>query len=92
MIAFRSILFNIAFYINLIGRMIIFTPYYFLADRKEGLVRTEKLGSIQSLAAGKAIVGTTFEIEGLENIPEGGYIFAPKHQSFWDAYGLAAVA
>lgn len=36
----------------------------------------------------KTIVGTTFEIEGLENIPETGCIFAPKHQSFWDTYAL----
>jgi 1-acyl-sn-glycerol-3-phosphate acyltransferase len=34
------------------------------------------------------IVGTTFEIEGLENIPAGGYILAPKHQSFWDTFAL----
>ena len=34
------------------------------------------------------IVGTTFEIEGLENIPQGSYIFAPKHQSFWDTFAL----
>jgi 1-acyl-sn-glycerol-3-phosphate acyltransferase len=35
MIALRSILFNLAFYINLIVRMIVFSPYYFLADRKK---------------------------------------------------------
>jgi 1-acyl-sn-glycerol-3-phosphate acyltransferase len=35
------------------------------------------------------IVGTTFTVEGLENIPKsGGYILAPKHQSFWDTYAL----
>ncbi len=34
------------------------------------------------------IVGTTFEIEGLENLPDGSYILAPKHQSFWDTYAL----
>jgi 1-acyl-sn-glycerol-3-phosphate acyltransferase len=38
----------------------------------------------QPLADEKVIVGTTFEIEGMENLPEGGYILAPKHQSFWD--------
>jgi 1-acyl-sn-glycerol-3-phosphate acyltransferase len=87
MIAFRSILFNIAFYINMIGRMIIFTPYYFLAERKAAWsVPKNWVRSNHWLQ--KVIVGTTFEIEGLENIPEGGYIFAPKHQSFWDAYGL----
>jgi 1-acyl-sn-glycerol-3-phosphate acyltransferase len=34
------------------------------------------------------IVGATFEIEGIENIPETGCIFAPKHQSAWDTFAL----
>ncbi|MEQ8308970.1 MAG: 1-acyl-sn-glycerol-3-phosphate acyltransferase [Hoeflea sp.] len=87
MIAFRSILFNTAFYINLIVQMILFTPYYFLANRKAAW-RVPKNWVKSNHWLQKVIVGTTFEIEGLENIPEGGYIFAPKHQSFWDAYAL----
>ncbi|WP_417413043.1 lysophospholipid acyltransferase family protein [Hoeflea sp.] len=87
MIALRSILFNLAFYINLIGRMIVFSPYYFLAERKAAWsVPKNWVRANHWLQA--RIAGTTFEIEGLENIPEGGYIFAPKHQSFWDAYAL----
>ncbi|WP_420407395.1 lysophospholipid acyltransferase family protein [Hoeflea sp.] len=87
MIAFRSILFNTAFYLNLIIQMILFTPYYFLANRKAAW-RIPKNWVKSNHWLQKVIVGTTFEIEGLENIPEGGYIFAPKHQSFWDAYAL----
>lgn len=87
MIVFRSILFNIAFYINLVGRMIVFSPYYFLADRKAAW-SVPKNWALANHWLQEKIVGTTFEIEGLENIPEGGYIFAPKHQSFWDAYAM----
>ncbi|MEP3439346.1 MAG: lysophospholipid acyltransferase family protein [Hoeflea sp.] len=87
MIVLRSILFNIAFYINLIGRMIVFSPYYFLAERKAAW-SVPKNWVLANHWLQKKIVGTTFEIEGLENIPAGGYIFAPKHQSFWDAYAL----
>lgn len=87
MIVLRSILFNIAFYFNLIGRMIVFSPYYFLADRKAAW-SVPKNWVMANHWLQEKIVGTTFEIEGLENIPPGGYIFAPKHQSFWDAYGL----
>lgn len=87
MIALRSILFNIAFYINLIGRMILFSPYFFLAKRKAAW-SVPKNWALSNHWLQEKIVGTTFEIEGLENIPEGGYIFAPKHQSFWDAYAL----
>ena len=31
------------------------------------------------------IAGTKSEITGVENLPEGSFILAPKHQSFWDA-------
>ena len=31
------------------------------------------------------IAGTKNDITGLENLPEGSFILAPKHQSFWDA-------
>jgi 1-acyl-sn-glycerol-3-phosphate acyltransferase len=87
MIALRSLLFNIAFYINLIVRMVVLSPYYFLASHHAAWsVPKNWVRSNHWLQ--EKIVGTTFEVEGTENIPEGGYIFAPKHQSFWDAYGL----
>jgi len=37
------------------------------------LCHSKELGAFERMADGK-IVGTTFEIEGLENIPAGGYI------------------
>ena len=87
MIALRSVLFNIAFYINLIARMILLSPYYFMAERKKAWSVPKNWVRANHWLQAK-IVGTTFEIEGLENIPDTGYIFAPKHQSFWDAYAL----
>ena len=87
MIVLRSVLFNTVFYLNLILQMVIMTPAYFLLPRKKafGVAKNWAKSSHWLLAK---IVGTTFEIEGLENIPKGGYIVAPKHQSFWDAYAL----
>ena len=87
MIVFRSVLFNTLFYLNLIVQMIVMTPVYFLLPRKKAYgVAKNWVRSCHWLF--EKSVGTTFEIEGLENIPKGGYIFAPKHQSFWDAYAL----
>jgi 1-acyl-sn-glycerol-3-phosphate acyltransferase len=34
------------------------------------------------------IAGLSYEIQGLENLPKGGYIIAAKHQSFWDTFAL----
>ncbi|MEL6437607.1 MAG: lysophospholipid acyltransferase family protein, partial [Pseudomonadota bacterium] len=34
----------------------------------------------------RLIVGTRFEVRGIENLPETGAIIAPKHQSAWDTF------
>ncbi|MBP1852177.1 lysophospholipid acyltransferase family protein [Rhizobium halophytocola] len=87
MIRLRSIVFNTLFYANLILRMIILAPYYFVVPRKRAY-RIPKNWAKSSTWLMEKIVGTTFEIEGLENIPDGGYILSPKHQSFWDTFAL----
>lgn len=83
MLAIRSLAFNVAFYANLIVQMIFWTPYYFLAPRHKAWF-VPKFWARSSLWLQKLIAGTDAEITGMENLPEGGYILAPKHQSFWD--------
>lgn len=87
MIVIRSILFNAAFYVNLIVRMMVLSPVFFLSSHMKAW-RVPKNWALSNHWLMEKIVGTTFEIEGLEHIPDGGYIFAPKHQSFWDVYAL----
>ncbi|MGG7516883.1 lysophospholipid acyltransferase family protein [Allorhizobium undicola] len=87
MLALRSQIFNVIFYANLIMRMVLLSPFYFILPRKTAY-RIPKAWASSSHWLMKTIVGTTFEIEGLENLPQGGYILAPKHQSFWDTYAL----
>lgn len=87
MIILRSILFNIVFYANLIAQMVFMTPAYFLLPRRKAWMVPKNWARSNNWLF-RVMVGTTFEIEGLENIPKGGYIFALKHQSFWDVYAL----
>lgn len=87
MLMIRSVLFNTIFYVNLIVRMIVLTPIYFIVPRKMAF-EIPKAWARSNHWLMKHIVGTTFEVEGEENIPETGCIFAPKHQSFWDTYAL----
>lgn len=88
MIALRSVIFNTAFYANMIIRMIVLFPIYFLLPRKKAFFVPKDWARSNHWLMEK-IVGTTFTVEGLENIPKsGGYILAPKHQSFWDTYAL----
>lgn len=87
MTTIRSLLFNTAFYISLIVQMIILTPIYFLLPRKKAWFVPKNWARSNHWLL-KMIAGTHYTIEGLENIPEGSYICAPKHQSFWDAYAF----
>ncbi|WP_127521017.1 1-acyl-sn-glycerol-3-phosphate acyltransferase [Mesorhizobium sp. Z1-4] len=83
MLYIRSLAFNAAFYLNLIVQMILWTPFYFLAPRHLAWF-VPKFWSRTELWLMKVLAGTHSEITGQENLPEGSYILAPKHQSFWD--------
>lgn len=87
MIFIRSLLFNIAFYANLIIQMIVWTPYYFLVSREKAWIVPKSWARSNHWLFEK-IVGTRYEIEGLENIRHEACIVAPKHQSFWDVYAF----
>lgn len=87
MIAVRSVIFNVLFYLSLIVQMIVFTPVYFLLPRKQAYV-VPKFWARSNLWLMRVICGTRFEIEGLENLPKGPFIFSPKHQSFWDTFAF----
>ncbi|MEP9373001.1 1-acyl-sn-glycerol-3-phosphate acyltransferase [Mesorhizobium sp. KR1-2] len=83
MIQLRSLAFNFVFYVNLIAQMIFWTPFYFLVSRQRAWL-VPKVWARSSLWLQAKIAGTKSEITGQENLPEGSYIIAPKHQSFWD--------
>ena len=67
MIFIRSALFNLVFYVNLVTQMIVFSPFYFLAPRRYSwiIVRNWIRSSDWLL---RLIVGTTYEIEGLDGV------------------------
>lgn len=87
MIILRSLLFNTAFYINLIVQMLISTPFFFFLPRKKAW-DVPKRWAKSNTWLHRVIAGTHFEITGLENIPDGPCIIAPKHQSFWDTFSF----
>lgn len=83
MVQLRSLAFNVVFYANLIVQMIVWTPFYFLAPRQRAWI-VPKFWARSSLWLQEKIAGTRSEVTGQENLPQGSYILAPKHQSFWD--------
>jgi len=83
MLQLRSLAFNIVFYASLIVQMIVWAPFYFLAPRLKAWF-VPKFWARSSLWLQDKMTGTRRQITGLENIPAGSFILAPKHQSFWD--------
>ncbi|MGC4026118.1 MAG: 1-acyl-sn-glycerol-3-phosphate acyltransferase [Mesorhizobium sp.] len=78
-----SVVFNVLFYLSLIVQMILWTPFYFLSPRKVAWI-VPKFWANSSLWLHDVVTGTHREITGMENLPQGSFILAPKHQSFWD--------
>lgn len=87
MLFLRSALFNILFYLNLIVRLLIVLPAMIMRN-KDSIMRQARAWARSSIKMQECIVGTKIEIEGAENLPEGGFIFASQHQSFWDTFAF----
>lgn len=82
----RSTLYNVIFYINLVGLIVFGLPTIAFGRRAVlGLARQWGRSSIWLL--GK-ICGVRFEFRGLENIPQGAVIVASKHQSIFETFAL----
>jgi 1-acyl-sn-glycerol-3-phosphate acyltransferase len=86
MTAFRSFLFNILFYLNLVLFMVAGLPL-FLGPRRVA-IEALKLWARSSLFLLKAICGTGMEVRGSQNIPSGPLLVAGKHQSFWETFAI----
>ena len=83
----RSTLFNIAFYANTIIRLILMIRVILFGTSEQNLAQAKKWASSSNALLDK-LAGTKIEVEGLENLPEGGFIVAAQHQSFWDTFAL----
>jgi 1-acyl-sn-glycerol-3-phosphate acyltransferase len=82
----RSLIFNIAFYINLTILCIIAIPTLFMPYR--AIIWIAKLWARTSIWLLRVICNTKTEFRGLEKIPKGAVIAAAKHQSIWETFAL----
>ncbi|MET3661479.1 lysophospholipid acyltransferase family protein [Aquamicrobium ahrensii] len=87
MLHIRSLAFNFAFYASLIFQMLFWSPYYFLSTRRRAWF-VPRFWSCSSMWLYEKIALTRKEITGQENLPDGSFILAPKHQSFWDTFAF----
>jgi 1-acyl-sn-glycerol-3-phosphate acyltransferase len=85
-ILLRSILFNIAFYINVIIWLIAALPTFFMPYR--AIVGVAKAWGRSNLFLLRVICNLKAEFRGVEKIPRGGDLIAAKHQSTWETFAL----
>jgi 1-acyl-sn-glycerol-3-phosphate acyltransferase len=89
MLVFRSLLFNVAFYVNLIAWLLAILPT--LVMPRKAIIRVAQTWARSNLWLMQVIVGTKVEFRGHERIPPGGLLVAAKHQSFWETFALATL-
>ncbi|WP_018699084.1 lysophospholipid acyltransferase family protein [Amorphus coralli] len=86
MVLARSILFQIAFFLNVALITLVFLPLFVL-PRKAG-IWPMKLWARINLVLLRVICGTRMEVRGRENIPTEGALIAAKHQAAWETFAL----
>ena len=86
MMILRSILFQVAFYLSLFVLLVVGLPTLLIGPLHP-LTFPRAWGRV-SLWLLRVICGMRVEFRGVENIPHGGVIVAPKHQSTWETFAL----
>lgn len=86
MIILRSLLFNVAFYLNLILFLLLGVGFY-VTPRKWSIRALQAWARTSSVLL-RVIAGVHMEVRGRENIPDGPCIVAGKHQSAWETFAI----
>ncbi|WP_134500514.1 lysophospholipid acyltransferase family protein [Microvirga pakistanensis] len=89
MLFVRSLLFNVAFYANLVLWLIILIPASLVPRR--AFIRLVQVWARSSLWLLRVVAGTKVEIRGADKIPPGGALVAAKHQSLWETFALVTI-
>src|SRR5262249_37504426 len=88
-LVFRSVVFNVLFYVNLIAYFIAALPT--LVMPRGGIVLVAKLWARTNLWLLRVVCGIEAEFRGLEKIPPGPLLVSSKHQSLWETFALLPI-
>ena len=86
MLFLRSLVFNVGFYVGTAVFALVGLPAL-ARDRHAVLALARAWARYVDWLLG-TVCGLRVEFRGVENIPVGGYIIAPKHQSAWETLAL----
>ena len=87
MLIIRSLLFHIAFYVLMTVIILVTLPFYFFLPHR-GAIAIVKLWTRLTMGALSVFAGTRIEIRGLDKLPAGAALIAPKHQSAFETMAL----
>jgi len=82
----RSLVFNVLFYLVLVFWIIVALPTFALPLR--ALFTVAGWWAQSSVFLMRVICNIKVEFRGVEKIPRGPLLVAPKHQSFWETFAL----
>ena len=86
MIGFRSAVFNVAFYVNLV-LFLVLGAGFFITPRKWS-IRALQAWARTSLWLLRWLAGTKIDVRGTGYIPKGAVLVAGKHQSLWETFAI----
>ena len=86
LVIFRSVVFNVLFYLNLVVYLLVAMPTLLLPYRY--VLAVAKHWAKANLWLLRVVCGIKADFRGLEKIPSGGLIIASKHQSMWETFAL----
>jgi 1-acyl-sn-glycerol-3-phosphate acyltransferase len=87
MILLRSIAFQIAFYMIMAVILLITLPFFFFLPHSVA-IQVVKFWTGAEMWALRVFAGIRIEVRGLEKLPKGGALIAPKHQSAFETMAL----
>lgn len=87
MLILRSILFQVAFYVIMAAILLVTLPFYFFLPHRWA-IGVVKFWTGSTMVALRLIAGTRIEVRGLDKLPKGGALLAPKHQSAFETMAL----
>ena len=90
MVALRSVLFNLLFYVTLVVLMIAGLPM--ILGGRRGVFALANVCRAVSVWLLRLICDLRVEYRGVENIPPGAILIAAKHQSFLETFALLKYA
>lgn len=89
LVAIRSLLFAVVFYINT-ALFVVLGSFLLLGPRRYAMMGL-RAHAIVTLWLLRVIVGTKMEVRGREKLPKAPYLVCSKHQSAWDTFALIPI-